>query len=54
MCNDRAGNSPTEIDFLEEKIVEYGRQKNVSTPFFPAMTNLVKATHTGAFQHAGD
>ncbi|MEW6529277.1 MAG: 2-dehydropantoate 2-reductase [Thermodesulfobacteriota bacterium] len=43
MCYDIANKSPTEIDFLGGKVVEYGRQLGVSTPFYIAMTNLVKA-----------
>lgn len=43
MCYDIANKTPTEIDFLGGKVVEYGRQLGVSTPFYIAMTNLVKA-----------
>jgi len=43
MCYDIANKTPTEIDFLGGKIVEYGRAKGVPTPYFVAMTNLVKA-----------
>ncbi len=43
MCYDIANKLPTEIDFLGGKVVEYGRSKGVPTPFFIAMTNLVKA-----------
>jgi len=43
MCYDIAHKTPTEIDFLGGKVVEYGRQLGVSTPFYIAMTNLVKA-----------
>ena len=43
MCHDIANRSPTEIDFLGGKIVEYGREKGVPTPFYVTMTNLVKA-----------
>jgi 2-dehydropantoate 2-reductase len=43
MCFDLANETPTEIDFLGGKIVEYGRAKGVPTPYFVTMTNLVKA-----------
>ena len=42
MCYDIENETPTEIDFLGGKIVEYGRAKGVATPFYVAMTNLVK------------
>ena len=43
MCVDIENKTPTEIDFLGAKIVEYARQKGIATPFYVAMTNLVKA-----------
>ena len=43
MCNDISNHTPTEIDFLGAKVVEYARAKEISTPFFVTMTNLVKA-----------
>jgi 2-dehydropantoate 2-reductase len=43
MCHDIANRTPTEIDFLGGKIVEYARHKGISTPFYVAMTNLVKS-----------
>jgi 2-dehydropantoate 2-reductase len=43
ICFDIENKRPTEIEFLGEKIVEYGRQKKISTPYFSLMTNLVKA-----------
>jgi 2-dehydropantoate 2-reductase len=43
MCYDIAHKTPTEIDFLGGKVVEYGKQLGVSTPYYIAMTNLVKA-----------
>lgn len=43
MCHDIANRTPTEIDFLGGKIVEYGRSKGVPVPHYVAMTNLVKA-----------
>jgi 2-dehydropantoate 2-reductase len=42
MCHDIENKTPTEIDFLGGKIVEYGRAKAVPTPYYVAMTNLVK------------
>jgi len=43
MCYDIANRTPTEIDFLGGKIVEYGRRRDVPTPYYVALTNLVKA-----------
>ena len=43
MCYDIANKTQTEIDFLGGKVVEYGRKKGVPTPFYIAMTNLVKS-----------
>jgi 2-dehydropantoate 2-reductase len=43
MCYDIANKSPTEIDFLGGKVVEYAEEKGISVPFYTAMTNLVKA-----------
>ena len=43
MCQDIVNRTPTEIDFLGGKVVEYGRQLDVPTPFFSTMTNLVKS-----------
>jgi 2-dehydropantoate 2-reductase len=43
MCFDIENKTPTEIDFLGAKIVEYARQKGVDTPFYVSLTNLVKA-----------
>ena len=43
MCYDIAHKTPTEIDFLGGKVVEYARELGISTPFYIAMTNLVKA-----------
>lgn len=42
MCADIANKTPTEIDFLGGKIVEYGRDRGVPTPFYTVMTNLVR------------
>jgi len=43
MCFDIENKAPTEIDFLGGKVVEYAHQNGVATPFYIAMTNLVKA-----------
>jgi 2-dehydropantoate 2-reductase len=43
MCVDIANHTPTEIDFLGAKIVEYARARAISTPVYVTMTNLVKA-----------
>ena len=43
MCQDLANKTPTEIDFLGGKVVEYGQALGIPTPFYTAMTNLVKA-----------
>jgi 2-dehydropantoate 2-reductase len=43
MCYDVAHKTPTEIDFLGGKVVEYARALGISTPYYRAMTNLVKA-----------
>jgi 2-dehydropantoate 2-reductase len=43
MCNDIENKTPTEIDFLGAKVVDYARAKGISTPFYITMTNLVKA-----------
>lgn len=43
MCIDIANKTPTEIDFLGGKVVEYSRAKGVPTPYYETMTNLVKA-----------
>jgi len=43
MCIDIENRTPTEIDFLGAKVVEYGRAKGISTPFTLTLTNLVKA-----------
>lgn len=43
MCHDIDNKTRTEIDFLGGKVVEYARKNGVATPFYIAMTNLVKA-----------
>ena len=43
MCVDIANKTPTEIDFLGGKVVEYARQLGIPTPYYSTMINLVKA-----------
>ena len=43
MCYDIENRTRTEIDFLGAKVVEYARARGIPTPFYVAMTNLVKA-----------
>lgn len=43
MCVDIAHKTPTEIDFLGGKVVEYARELGIPTPYYITMTNLVKA-----------
>ena len=43
MCVDIANKTPTEIDFLGGKVVEYGRETGVPTPVYATMASLVKA-----------
>jgi 2-dehydropantoate 2-reductase len=43
MCFDIAQKTPTEIDFLGGKVVAYARELGIATPYYVAMTNLVKA-----------
>jgi 2-dehydropantoate 2-reductase len=43
MCFDIENKTPTEIDFLGGKIVDYARKKGVDTPFYVSLTNLVRA-----------
>jgi 2-dehydropantoate 2-reductase len=47
MHYDIVNKTPTEIDFLGGKIVEYALQKGIPTPFYVTMTNLVKAMEAG-------
>jgi len=43
MCYDIANETPTEIDFLGAKIVDYARAKDISVPTYATMTNLIRA-----------
>jgi len=49
MCNDIENKTPTEIDFLGAKVVDYARSKGISTPFYVTMTNLVKAIESNYY-----
>ncbi len=42
MCVDIANRTRTEIDFLGGKVVQYGKETGVPTPFYTTMTNLVR------------
>jgi 2-dehydropantoate 2-reductase len=42
MCHDIARKTRTEIDFLGGKVVEYGLELGVPTPFHAVLANLVK------------
>ncbi|UCD82722.1 MAG: 2-dehydropantoate 2-reductase [Desulfobacterales bacterium] len=54
MCFDIEKKTPTEIDFLGAKIVAYARQKGISTPFYVAMTNMVKAIEDNYLERTDD
>ncbi len=43
MCADLEHQGPTEIDYLNKKIVEYGDKYGIPVPFNLALTHLVKA-----------
>ena len=43
MCYDIENKTPTEIDFLGAKIVDYARAKGISVPTYTTMTNLIRA-----------
>ena len=47
MCVDIANKTRTEIEFLGMKVVEYGKETGVPTPFYVVMTNLVRAIEDG-------
>jgi 2-dehydropantoate 2-reductase len=51
MCVDIANKTRTEIDFLGMKVVEYGKKMGVPTPFYIAMTNLVRTIEDGYLNH---
>ncbi len=54
MCNDIANKTPTEIDFLGAKVVAYARANGIATPFYVAMTNLVKSVENNYLDHCAD
>jgi 2-dehydropantoate 2-reductase len=54
MCHDIDNKMPTEIDFLGAKIVAYARQKGIATPFYIALTNLVKAIESNYLPRTED
>jgi 2-dehydropantoate 2-reductase len=43
MCVDVAQKTPTEIDFLGGKVVEYAQELGIPTPYYRTMANLVRA-----------
>lgn len=43
MCFDIANKTRTEIDFLGGKVVDYGRERGIPTPYYNACANLVRA-----------
>jgi 2-dehydropantoate 2-reductase len=43
MCVDIAQKTPTEIDFLGGKVVDYARELGIATPYYRTMANLVRA-----------
>jgi len=47
ICYDIEKKTPTEIDFLGAKVVDYARQKGVPVPFYTTMTAMVKAIEHG-------
>ena len=51
MCFDIANKTRTEIDFLGQKVVEYGRETGVPTPCYATMANLVKAMENKYLEH---
>ncbi|RMH87740.1 MAG: 2-dehydropantoate 2-reductase [Calditrichaeota bacterium] len=54
MAVDMINNRPTEIDYFNGKIVEYGRKHYIRTPLHLAFTNMVKAiTHKNILAATG-
>ena len=43
MCVDVANRTPTEIDFLGGKVLEYAEAAGIDTPYYRVMTNLVRS-----------
>ena len=54
MCHDIEAGRPTEIDFLGGRVVEYGRVQGIPTPYYVAMTNMVRAVEKRARNGALD
>ena len=54
MCYDIDNKTPTEIDYLGAKIVEYARKKGIATPFYVTMTNMVKAIESNYLERTDD
>jgi 2-dehydropantoate 2-reductase len=50
MCFDIDNRAPTEIDYLGAKIVAYARQNSIETPYYVAMTNMVKGIEDNYLQ----
>ncbi len=46
ICVDIANKSPTEIDFLGGKVVEYAKLKGIPVPHYETMTHLVRSIET--------
>lgn len=46
--------NPAEIDFINGKVVEYGRKKNLATPFNRAIVSLIKGTQLGILDPADE
>lgn len=46
MCYDLEENKPTEIEFLNKKIVEHGNKHGIATPYNFVLTNLIRAIET--------
>ena len=51
MCFDIANKTRTEIDFLGQKVVEYGRETGVPTPCYATMANLAKTMENKYLEH---
>ncbi len=46
--------NPAEIDFINGKIVEYGRKKHLATPYNSAIVSLIKGTQLGILDPADE
>ncbi|MDF1555755.1 MAG: 2-dehydropantoate 2-reductase [Deferrisomatales bacterium] len=54
MCHDIEAGRPTEIEFLGGRVVQYGRDRGIPTPYYVAMTNMVRAVEQRARARAQD